>query len=406
MRTQLIEGKMRKLLLSVNLLFALFLLASCTSDPQSENSADDFQTITKDSLQDDKELSPLRIIGFYHGDGADIEKYEIGKLSHIVFCFTTLKGHKIGFKTEQDKTKLEKLIALKQEYPHLKVLVSFGGWGGCYSCSNVFAREVYRERFAESVKDLLIEYGADGFDLDWESPVIGGPPNHSASIDDKANLTDLLKKLRHAIPSEMELSFDANTFKRYVEESVEWESVMQYVDYVNLMSYTLPGNEPDRTGHHTALYSSPVQMESADLAIQRLDSLGIPRQKLVLGAAFYGEMYETLDTINQGLGRKAKFKSYFDYQQISNRMLNNSDYDYHWDSTSQAPYLFNPSSRLFITFDDRKSVALKTEYALTNKLRGIMFWKLNGDSYKHGLLDAIYDSRDENSTSPFRGSSN
>lgn len=387
---------MRKLSLSVNILFALFLLASCTSDHQSENSENAFQTIAEDTIKVNEERAPLRIIGFYHGDQADFEKYEIEKLSHIVFCFTTLKGHKIGFKTEQDKKKLEKLIALKQEYPHLKVLVSFGGWGGCYSCSNVFAREVYRERFAESVKDLLTKYGADGFDLDWESPVIGGPPNHSASKADKANFTDLLKKLRHAIPSEMELSFDANTFKRYVEESVEWDSVMQYVDYVNLMSYTLPGNEPDRTGHHTALFSSPAQMESADLAIRRLDSLGIPLQKLVVGAAFYGEMYETADTMNQGLGRKAKFKSYVDYQQISDRMLNNSDYDYHWDSTSHAPYLFNPSSRLFITFDDRKSVALKTEYALENKLGGIMFWKLNGDSYKHGLLDAIYDSSGKN----------
>ena len=383
---------MRKICLSVNLLFALFSLVSCKYDTQSENSNDAFQAGKEDSIHISKELTPLRIIGFYHGEGSDLEKYEIEKLSHIVFCFTTLKGHKIGFKTEQDKRTLKKLCALKKNYPKLKVLVSFGGWAGCYSCSNVFAREVYRKRFAESVKDLLIEYGADGFDLDWESPVIGGPPNHAASKDDKANFTDLIKKLRNALPSEMELSFDANTFKAYVEKSVDWDSVMQYVDYVNLMTYSLPGNDPNRTGHHTALFSSPAQIESVDLAIRRFDSLGIPKQKLVLGAAFYGEMVETIDTINHGLGRKGKFKSHLNYQQISDQMLKNSNYDYHWDSTSQAPYLYNPRSRLFITFDDRKSVALKTKYVIENKLGGIMFWKLNADRYDKGLLDAIYDS--------------
>ena len=91
MRTQLIEGKKRRLLLSVYLPFALFLLSSCTSNPQSENSDDAFLTITNDSIQALEERAPLRIIGFYHGDGADIEKYEIGKLSHIVLLLYHLK---------------------------------------------------------------------------------------------------------------------------------------------------------------------------------------------------------------------------------------------------------------------------------------------------------------------------
>ena len=394
---------MRKLLLLVNLLFVLFLLVSCKYNTQSENSNGAFQTVKKDSIHTSEEVAPLRIIGFYHGEGEDIEKYEIEKLTHIVFCFTILKGHKIGFRKDQDKRTLEKLCALKKNYPNLKVLVSFGGWGGCYSCSNVFAREVYRKRFAESVKDLLIEYGADGFDLDWESPVIGGYPNHKASKDDKDNFTDLIKELRSVLPSEMELSFDANTFKAYVAKSVNWDSVMQFVDYVNLMTYSLPGNDPNRTGHHTALFSSSAQIESIDMAIKRFDSLGISKQKLVIGAAFYGEMVETVDTINHGLGRKGKFKAHVNYQQISNRMLKDSNYGYHWDSTSQAPYLYNPTNQTYTTFDDRKSVSLKTKYAIDNKLGGIMFWKLNADNFDNGLLDAIFKAsedgyRDEKTT--------
>ncbi|NRB63835.1 MAG: glycoside hydrolase [Saprospiraceae bacterium] len=383
---------MQKLLFSVYLPVTVFLLVGCKQNTLSENLVDAFQTDKKDSIHSSKEVAPLRIIGFYHGEGEDIGKYKVEKLTHIVFCFTILKGHKIGFRKDQDKRTLEKLCALKKTYPNLKVIVSFGGWGGCYSCSNVFARELYRKRFAESVKDLLIEYGADGFDLDWESPVIGGPPDHSVSKDDRDNFTELIKELRNALPTEMELSFDANTFKSYVEKSIKWDSVMQYVDYVNLMTYSLPLNDPNRTGHHTALFSSTAQIESMDMGLQRLDSLGIPKDKLIIGAAFYGEMVETVDTINHGLGRKGKFIAHITYQEISNTVLKNSNYDYHWDSTSQAPYLYDPTSRRFITFDDRKSVTLKTKYAVENKLGGIMFWKLNADNYNNGLLDAIYDA--------------
>lgn len=380
---------MKELSLSVHLFVSLILLVGCNHNPQSENPADASQATNNDSIETYKEITPLRVIGFYHGDDSEIEKYNIEKLTHIVFCFTTLKGHKIGFKKAEDKETLQKLCALKNNYPNLKVLVSFGGWGGCYSCSNVFARESYRKGFAKSVKDFLIENNADGFDLDWESPVIGGFPNHNASEDDKENFTKLIKELRTALPSEMELSFDANTFKAYVEKSVDWDRVMPFVDYVNLMTYSLPGNNPNRTGHHTALYSSPAQIESVDMAVRRFDSLGVPKHKLIIGAAFYGEMVETVDTINHGLGRNGVFKAHINYQGISSKLLKDSNYTYHWDSASKAPYLYNSTNQTFVTFDNRKSVSLKAKYAVENQLGGIMFWKLDADSYENGLLDAI-----------------
>lgn len=126
------------------------------------------------------------------------------------------------------------------------------------------------------------------------------------------------------------------------------------------------------------------------MAIRRFDSLGIPRHKLIIGTAFYGEVVETVDTINHGLGRDGVFKANINYQQISSNFLKDNNYTYHWDAASQAPYLYNSKNQTFITYDNRKSVSLKTKYAIENKLGGIMFWKLNADSYDNGLLDAIY----------------
>jgi len=337
----------------------------------------------------EKVLVPFRVVGFYHGKGNDIEKFEIDKLTHLIFCFTNLQGNKINIKNAEDEETLKRFVSLKAKYPKLKVLVSFGGWGGCETCSDVFASDSGRKEFAASVKELLIKYNADGIDLDWESPVIGGYKNHKASKDDKANFTALVKELRNTLPANSEICFDANSFKEFLELSIDWKEVMPMVDFVNLMTYGLPSNERGHTGHHTALFSSPYQNESVDKAILALDSMNVPLNKIIIGAAFYSFVAENVDSLKNGLGSTGKFKANVNYSKLIESYTEKDGYEYHWDSIAQAPFLYNKQLKTFVTFDDKKSVSLKTKYAIDKKLGGIMFWKLNGDTYTDGLLDAI-----------------
>ena len=343
----------------------------------------------KSTRQNEKKQENFRVVAFYMGDGHDIEQYEIDKLTHLIFCFTHLQGNKISIKNTQDEEKLRHFVALKAKYPKLKVLVSFGGWGGCETCSDVFSSDSGRKEFAASVNDLLKKYHADGIDIDWESPVIGGYKDHKASKEDKENFTKLIRELRETLPSKSEISFDANSFRKFLEQSINWKEVMPMVDFVNLMTYSLPSNERGYTGHQGALYSSPFQNESVDKAIQTLDSLGTPLDKIVIGAAFYSVVYDNVDSVNNGLGRPGKFSGYVDYKKRIKNYTENDGYEYHWDSIAQAPFLYNKQLRTFVTFDDKKSVSLKTEYAVDKKLGGIMFWQLRGDTYSNGLLDAI-----------------
>ncbi len=336
-----------------------------------------------------KRNEPFRVVGFYKGNSTDIDKFEVDKLTHLIFCFTYLQGNKIRIKNAEDEETLKHLIDLKTKHPELKVLVSFGGWGGCETCSDIFASDSGRKEFATSVKDLLKKYNADGIDLDWESPVIGGYKNHKASKEDKANFTALVKELRKTLPSKSEICFDANSFKEFLELSIEWKEVMPLVDFVNLMTYGLPSNQKGHTGHHSALYSSAYQNESVNKAILALDSMKVPLNKIIIGAAFYSFVAENVESLHFGLGNKEKFKSNVNYSKLLETYTEKDGYEYHWDSISQAPFLYNKQLKTFITFDDKKSVTLKTKYAIDKKLGGIMFWKLNGDTYTDGLLEAI-----------------
>ncbi len=336
-----------------------------------------------------KRNEPFRVVGFYKGNSTDIDKFEVDKLTHLIFCFTYLQGNKIRIKNAEDEETLKHLIDLKTKHPELKVLVSFGGWGGCETCSDIFASDSGRKEFATSVKDLLKKYNADGIDLDWESPVIGGYKNHKASKEDKANFTALVKELRKTLPSKSEICFDANSFKEFLELSIEWKEEMPLVDFVNLMTYGLPSNQKGHTGHHSALYSSAYQNESVNKAILALDSMKVPLNKIIIGAAFYSFVAENVESLHFGLGNKEKFKSNVNYSKLLETYTEKDGYEYHWDSISQAPFLYNKQLKTFITFDDKKSVTLKTKYAIDKKLGGIMFWKLNGDTYTDGLLEAI-----------------
>ena len=73
------------------------------------------------------------------------------------------------------------------------------------------------------------------------------------------------------------------------------------------------------TGHHAALYSTSSQSISIDNTIRFLDSIGISRDKVVIGAAFYARTYTVADTIDHGLYRPAVFKGFAVYKSYQQR---------------------------------------------------------------------------------------
>merc|ERR1719253_1061186 len=51
-----------------------------------------------------------------------------------------------------------------------------------------------------------------------------------------------------------------------------------------------------------------------------------------------------------------------------------------WDDESKTPYaFFNDRKGGFVSYDDERSICLKTEYAINNSLGGFIIWELSGD---------------------------
>ena len=66
-----------------------------------------------------------------------------------------------------------------------------------------------------------------------------------------------------------------------------------------------------------------------------------------------------------------------------------SNFNFYWDSIANAPYAYDSINKIFATFDDHKSIKLKSKYALENNLGGIMFWQLMNDKKQNGLLKTM-----------------
>jgi chitinase len=335
------------------------------------------------------------VIAYYAGRTNLIDSFEVEKLTHLIFCFCHLDENSLSVSNARDSATIQRMVELKKRNPQLKIILSIGGWGGCQTCSAVFSTKAGRRKFARSVKKLGNYFNTDGIDLDWEYPGIAGYPGHAYSIDDKTDFTALIKQLRKKIGRKKEISFAAGGFAKFIDSSVEWKNVMPEINRVNVMSYDLIHGFSKVSGHHTPLYSTAKQIESTDFAVKKMIALGVPANKIVIGAAFYGRFFEVTDTLNNGLYLPARFDHSFSFRNLSDSLNINNGFIQYWDSTAQAPYAFNRQRKLLATYDDSLSVQLKTKYVQKNKLNGIMFWQLMDDKFSGGLLNAIDKAKKE-----------
>jgi chitinase len=349
--------------------------------------------ITNQSFAQKK--NDIAVIGYFAGRATALDSFPVQKLTHLIFSFCHLNGNKLWVSNARDTACIQKMVSFKEKYPHLKIILSIGGWGGCKDCSSVFSSDAGRNEFAKSTKELMRYFHTDGIDLDWEYPAIAGYPGHDYSTNDRTNFTLLIRSLRKELGKKYEISLAAGGFDKFIDSSIEWKEVMRIADKVNVMSYDLVHGFSKVSGHHTPLYSTPQQKQSTDNAVNRLIEAGVPPKKIIIGAAFYARMFQVTDTANNGLYDSASFYRGISYSRLYDSISISNGFVEYWDATANAPYAFNAARMIQVTYDDSLSIKRKTEYAIKRKLGGIMFWQLMDDKFNDGLLDVIDKTKTE-----------
>ncbi|KAJ2758471.1 hypothetical protein H4S06_002682 [Coemansia sp. BCRC 34490] len=161
---------------------------------------------------------------------------------------------------------------------------------------------------------------------------------------------------------------------------------------------------------------------SFNTAIEAWTDAGWPASKLVAGFAFYGRAATAIDDMNsndpsvqyqaqsptvpQGpLDREMHldpctgnmtYSGIWSWESLRQTVLSDpltvgyTRYTRHWDAVSQTPWLFDSQVRMFVSYDDTKSIGMKVDSALASGLLGAMVWSMEMD-YQNELLDVIVD---------------
>ena len=377
------------------LVFVSFIICSCN---------------TKDKPVAD---SGIKVMAYYFPNWQNfrLENLPYDKLTHIIFSFTEVIGNEMKFRDDSSGIMLEMLVRQKKQHPNLKVMVACGGWAGSGGFSEMARSVETRTKFVESVSAFIKKYDLDGLDIDWEYPGMEGAGNPNIP-EDKENFTSLMHELREALDKTGKgkvLTFAVAGWEEFFNH-VELDKVMQYATYMNVMSYDLAGGHDGYTSHHTNLgwvkmediKGTPAEAKileekdltkpfSAEKIISYCMGKGVKPGQIVIGAAFYGKGWKGVSPENNGLYQLARgeFRG-GSYSGIRENTEDKNGYVRYWDPVAKAPYLYNATDSIFISYEDTVSIRLKTEYAANTGLGGIMFWSLGGDAEKDGLVDAIY----------------
>jgi len=373
--------------------------------------------------------TPKRVVGYLASwgvrtKGASIATLPARELTHIFYAFALIASD--GSVTLGDRcadvgacghgsvlpahplANFGQLRLLKARNPHLRLAISVGGWGGSKRFSDAALTDTARRKFSESAIDLFIRRWPglfDGIDIDWEFPVEGGLNGNVERSADKENFTLLLAELRRELDEQgkkdnrhYELTIAASARPSEIA-NLELGRIVALLDFINVMTYDY------HTGGSIAHFNAPLFAAAndptpelnVDASMRDFESGGVPSEKLLVGIPFFVRAYGNVPNLNAGLfqlstGAPRDWRpADGDWQRFARTRLLDHRYERHWESSARVPWLYDPGSGTWITYDDPESVREKVGYVREHRLGGVVIWELGADDGR--LMQAIRKSR-------------
>lgn len=261
---------------------------------------------------------------------------------------------------------------------------------------------------------MVEKYNFDGIDIDWETV-------SSTNKVVSTSLNALMKELRaemtkrqaeNGTPYFLSAAVPASTWGT-ASDRFDFKTLNNYVDYINLMSYDL--NNGQKTSHLSPLYSSSNDGGygfGCAWGVERLVSLGLSRNKVIIGSAGYGKAYRVTGTSTNTTypslgvsgtltaisGIPGSFASGTVFGNGIKALIDTGNYkkylEYNNKGQLVGAYLYNSADNIFVTYDSEEVIMAKYKYAASQAGVGIMRWCYSedtSDNYVNSIYKAIYN---------------
>ncbi|XP_063372990.1 probable chitinase 2 [Cydia amplana] len=332
------------------------------------------------------------------GDGKfSVSDIDTSLCTHLVYTFAGINndGTVVSLDPYLDLAdnygldNFNKFNALKQQNAKLKTILAVGGWNeGSAKYSTMAASATQRKTFITTARDMLLNYGFDGLDIDWEYPNQRDTTQGAADVE---NFSLLLKELREEFDKHgLLITVAVVAVKQSASLSYDIPTISKYVDLISIMAYDMYGAWDSVTGHNAPLHEDKDRIYAVDAALNYWLTQGCPPEKLVLGLPFYGRTFTLTDASVNGVGAPASgaglagqytaTNGLIGYNEFCNK-LNTETWDVLYDSIAQVPYAVQGNN--WVSYDDPNSLVKKVEYAMNLGIGGAMVWSIETDDF-HG----------------------
>jgi len=318
---------------------------------------------------------------------------------------------------------IDAYVTMKKQAPHMKLLLSVGGWSMSSTFSKCAADASSRKAIVDSVKEFLMNHDFDGIDYDWEYPGANrtdgdGIPKFASKWyydveHDRDNFIALLAETRTMLTA---LQAEKNRPDAYLQtiaigmgpDKVEYlagmyqdeQTMGSSLDYINMMTYDFHGGWGDVPLGHNAPLHPPTNNNPANVgmsveeSVERMIELvgDKYRSKLVMGLPTYGRSIKVpqgtdieaalAEAKTLPLEASTTVKSWENgvvsfWQQ--EWYADQPGWEKKYDSVAKQNYLWNESESVFMSYDTPADLKEKVQWLNSKNLGGAMFWEMDDD---------------------------
>lgn len=282
------------------------------------------------------------------------------------------------------------LRKLKKQFPHIKILFSFGGW----TWSGGFTQAMQNPTaFAQSCYDLVEDPRwadvFDGIDLDWEYPNACGLTCDSSGPAVMKNMAQAFRaKFGQNYLVTAAVTADPKAGGKI--DAADYGGAAQYMDWYNVMTYDFFGAWAAQgpTAPHSPLTTYPGIPEptfnSAD-AIAKYKAKGVPASKLLLGVGFYGRGWTGVTQSAPGGTATGPAQGTFEPGFEDYKVLKNT-----CPSTGTVGGTgYAHCGNNWWGYDTPATIGNKMNWAKNQQLGGAFWWEFSGDTTNGELVSAV-----------------
>lgn len=335
-----------------------------------------------------KKLEKGKIVSGYladYGSFGGLSEKMIEQLDIINYSFGTISNGELKIPVSMNKE-----LVLSYREKGVRIVLAIGGWGAD-GFSQAVRTEASRNKFIDSIMEIIKKYQFDGIDIDWEYPGSGaaGIEYHSSDRNNLTLFCQALKQKMQAYRSDLILSIAIAPSNSYYD----LVQLNKCVDLFNLMTYDFAMGS--YALHDSNLYSYAQSSSSMHNSVSIVKNY-VDSDKIVPGAAFYTRRGYFESESNQKIGSKLSIsmaKNPLTYKQLMEMIKSDPTIVESYDETAEAAYIIH--KRWFYSYDNPRSILAKCDYIKQNKFGGLMCWDLTNDYIDENgygvLVNSMYE---------------